>query len=49
MPTTNYVNYFTEALQIQSLEEEKKWMNAPTAYSYKPFYSLISSDDLFVK
>lgn len=39
MPTTNYVNYFTEALQIQSMEEEKKWMNAPTAYSYKPFYS----------
>lgn len=48
MPTANYVNYFTEALQIQSMEE-KKWMNAPTAYSYKPFYSLISSDDLFVK
>lgn len=47
MPTTNYVNYFTEALQIQSMEEGKKWMNAPTAYSYKPFYSLISSDDLF--
>lgn len=33
MPTTNYVNYFTEALQIQSMEEKKKWMNAPTAYS----------------
>lgn len=33
MPTTNYVNYFTEALQIQSMEEEKKWMNVPTAYS----------------
>lgn len=23
MPTANYVNYFTEALQIQSMEEKK--------------------------
>lgn len=29
MPTTNYVNYFTEALQIQSMEEEKKMNECP--------------------
>lgn len=36
MPTTNYVNYFTEALQIQSMEEKKnEWMPLqPTARNH---------------